>query len=170
MPEPVSLENYTEEQRANLARLGHTLLTNPEVAAQTKRLIKKVNPQAQFPDIDIEDRFETLKQEQQAQRDKDHEAERVRRSNEAYERTRGAVVARGHKIEDVEKVMKDKGIANYDTAMELMEAQQQLAAPTAESLTSMQMPSETKEIMKDPRGWSNRMAHGAIDELRKRRA
>lgn len=170
MPEPVSLENYTPEQRDNLARLAVTLSQTPEVSRDFKKLVKKVNPAAQFPDIEVDERFEALKKEQDEREAKRADEERVRRSNDAYEQTRGRVTSKGHKIEDVEKVMKEKGIANYDTAMEYMENAARLAAPTPESLGRMEMPAETNEILKNPKGWAQKTAHAAVSELMKRRA
>lgn len=143
-----SLENYSEEQRASMARAMHTLLNNSEVSRDTKRLLKKVDPKLQFADLDVDDRIEQFKTEQ-AEKDRARdEADRVRRANESYEQIRGKVTARGFAVEEVEKVMKDKGIANYDTAMEYIDAQRQLAPSTPDSLMTMDMPSNMNDMNK----------------------
>lgn len=168
--QPESLENYSEEQRASLARSMATLLKHPDVSKDVKRLIRKVDPTVSFPDIEVEEKFEqftTKHREDQRERD---EADRVRRSNEQYQATCAKIVERGFKVEDVEKVMKDKGIANYDTAVEFLENQKMLAPATADSLGfSMEMPSEMKDIQKNPNKWAKNMAHAAVDELIRQR-
>lgn len=161
-----SLENYSEEQRASLARTALALLNHPDVSKDAKRLIKKIDPKVSFPDVDVEDRFEALREETREEAKKREEAERVRRANEAYEATKQRIADRGFKVEDVEKVMKDKGIANYDTAMEFLENQAQLAPATADSLShGMEMPSEAQDIMKNPKKWAQNMAHTAVNDL-----
>lgn len=146
MPQADSLENVTEEQRLSLARAMQTLLNNPELARDTKKLLKKANPSLQFPDIDVEDKFEKFREEQGERDKKREEDDRVRRANENYEKLRGKVLEKGFTVEEVEKVMKDKGIANYDTAMEYIEAQRQLAPPTPDSIMTMEMPANMNEM------------------------
>lgn len=146
MPQADSLENVTEEQRLSLARAMQTLLNNPELARDTKKLLKKANPSLQFPDIDVEDKFEKFREEQGERDKKREEDDRVRRANENYEKLRGKVLEKGFTVEEVEKVMKDKGIANYDTAMEYIEAQRQLAPPTPDSIMTMEMPANMNDM------------------------
>lgn len=146
MPAPDSLENTTEEQRLSLARAMQTLLNNPEVSRDTKRLLKKVDPKLQFPDLEVDERIAKFEETQREREKEREEAERVRRANESYEQIRGKVTARGFKVEDVETVMKDKGIANYDTAMDFIEAQHRLAPPTPDSVMTMEMPANMQEM------------------------
>lgn len=148
MSQSDSLENVSEDQRLALARAMNTLLNNPEVARDTKRLLKKIDPKLQFPDLEVEDTVQKFREEQ-AEKDKVRdEADRVRRANESYEQIRGKVTARGFAVDEVEKMMKEKGIANYDTAMEYIDAQRQLAPPTPDSLMTMEMPSNMNDMNK----------------------
>lgn len=148
MPQSDSLENVPEDQRTSLARAMHTLLNNPEVARDTKRLLKKVDPNLQFPDLEVGDEIARFREEQADKDRKRDEADRVARANDNYEKLRGKVLERGFNVEEVEKVMKEKGIANYDTAMEYIDAQRQLAPPTPDSLVTMEMPSNMAEMNK----------------------
>lgn len=167
---PDSLENYSEAQKESLARTALALLNHPDVSKDAKRLIKKIDPKVSFPDVDVEDRFETLRAEQREETKQRDEADRVRRANEAYQATCAKITQRGFKVEDVEKIMKDKGIANYDTAIEFLENQAQLAPATVDALAhSMEMPSEMADIAKNPRKWAQNMAHNAVNDLIRQR-
>src|SRR5262249_14513670 len=108
--------------------------------------------------------------EQDEREKKREEQERVQRANKSYEENCARVKARGFKVEDVEKIMKDKGIGNYDTAMEFLENQARLAPPTPDSLGhTMSMPTEQKDIEKNQKKWSLNAMHAAVDELQRMR-
>lgn len=166
-----SLEGYTPEQQAQLARTMAALLNNPDVARDTKRLIKKVDSSVSFADIELQDQFEKLRAEQLEKDKEREEQDRIRRANAEYEKTKERVTSRGFKVEDVEKLMKEKGIASYDTAMEFLDNQSKLAPPTPDSLgRSMELPANAKDINRDPKNWARNEAHAAIDQLRMRRS
>lgn len=144
-----SLENIDEQGRLSLARAMKTLLDNPDVSRDAKRLLKKVDPKLQFPDLEVDDQLAKFREEQAEKDRKREEAERVQRANDNYEKLRGKVLERGFKVEEVETVMKEKGIANYDTAMDFIDAQRQLAPATPDSLgMTMDMPSNMGEMNK----------------------
>lgn len=160
-----SLENYTEAQREQLARTALSLLNHPDVSKDAKRLIKKIDPKVNFPDVEVEDRFETFRTEQAEREKKRDEEERVRRANEQYQETCAKIAARGFKVEDVEKLMKEKGIANYETAMDFIDQERRLAPATPDSLYTMKMPDTMSTIMKEGKNFARNRAHAAIDEL-----
>lgn len=148
------------------------LLKNPEVANDTKRLLKKIDPKLNFPELVVADELDKFRKEQAEKDAAREETERVKQSNASYESTRGRLLAKGFDIKEVEKVMQDRGIANYDTAAEFMENSRKLAAPTPESLTTMEMPANTDAIQKmGIKKWRTNEASTAVSELiRARRA
>ena len=95
MPANPSLEGYTEAQREQLARTAHQLLSSPEVSRETKRLLKKIDPNLQFPDVDMDERFEAFKQEQANKEREREERERVSRSNAEWESACKRMESRG---------------------------------------------------------------------------
>jgi len=171
MPANPSLEGYTEAQREQLARTAHQLLSSPEVSRETKRLLKKIDPNLQFPDVDMDERFEAFKQEQANKEREREERERVSRSNAEWESACKRMESRGFKVDDVKKVMTDRGILNPDTAMDFMANEAKLAEPTPDSLSyTLELPEHAKEIAKDPNNWAKREAHKVVSEIMRSRA
>lgn len=167
----MSLEDLTPEQRAQL-NLAQLLLSDPDTSKQARRLAKKLKPELQFSDLDLEDRI-VKERETSAEQLK---AIRADIAKDKFERDRAAAHAR---LRDrnldpaaVEKVMTENGIANYDLAVEILEARAEAAAPTPDDLSPMTMPTgkvgET-DLWKDPKGFATRTAYEVLNGFKKQR-
>ena len=103
----------------------------------------------------------TAEELRQEQRERDFRAE--------TERQHAAIRARGYKVEDVQKFMTERGIVKFDTALEVMDMRNSLAAPTPEALAQhgdYSMPEDQKNIFANPAKWARQKAHAIIDELK----
>jgi hypothetical protein len=170
----MSLEGLSPSQINQLATGMQALLnsTDTDVRRGAQRLLKKVDNKLNFPELDMQDAIESaikpVKEESEALKSKLQEEEFRRQVQEDHKR----VVARGFKVDDVQKVMKERGIVNFDTAMNIMDMEQRLATPTPESVSGVyNLPDESKEIFKNPAQWARKTAHQLIDQLQaKKRA
>jgi len=160
----MSLEDLTPEQRARLT-LMDALLKNPETQKEVRKLARKADPNFRPPDLDIEDRLEREREERRREQQeiKDQMAQDQR--NRWYEDQKRKVAAANLDIAKIEEVMKTKKIADYDTAIEYLQAQQQLAPATPASVTPMSMPLD-KDLWKDPKGTASKIAHEMISGFR----
>jgi hypothetical protein len=164
----MSLEDMTEAERNS--EILKRLMNHPEVGREAKRLWKKVEPRANFPDLDLEDQVSAATKalnEKVEKLEQERIEDRVRANREAnHKRVRDA----GFEVEQVEKVMTDEKIANYDTAIKYLQGQSALAPPTPEAVTPIRMPDNLKDIQKNPAQWARNEAFKAINELKAQRA
>lgn len=131
----MSLENLSLEQRDELALLMKQLSENPETRKEALRLTKKLRPDLPMPELDIED-FTEKKVTQANQRVE--ELERKLQEKEAHEKLdkrRNDLIKKGlidneSDIEEVEKIMLEKGITNHESAAEYWQWMKQAATPT----------------------------------------
>jgi hypothetical protein len=133
----MSLEDLSpqDKQKLNLGSLVATMLRgDPALARDTKKLLKKADPNLSFPELDTEDQLERIR-EQSKKESEDLRAELARRD------AREALQAEETKIKDagldptaVRKYMTDKGIIDVDVVIELFQARQQLAEPSSEGM------------------------------------
>jgi hypothetical protein len=157
------MDDPTEVERQ--AAAFRKLINNPEVGLEAKRLYKKVVPDARFPDLDAEERLAAATKPLQEKIDKmesEQLDERVRRNRETnHKKVRDA----GLDPDAVEKIMTDEKIMNYDTAIKYMKAQTSNSQPSHSSITPITMPTDAKEIQKNPGAWARGEASKAINDL-----
>lgn len=129
-----SLEDLTPNEVVGLASLSSQLANDPETRTEFLRLLKKKNPGYAIPEIDAVDSvnagMKKLQDENNDLRSKFDESE-LRRSIEAK---RGNAMKRNGLTEDqmteVEKLMLEKHLPDYDTAAEFFSMSQRVASPT----------------------------------------
>jgi len=169
----MSLEDVSYEQRDQLAALMRELSDNPATRKEVLRLTKKIKPDLVIPELEIEETTNSAvsetRKELEAMRAKLAEKEAL----EDLEKRRNALMRKGvvrseEEIEEVEKVMLEKGITNHDTAAEYWEWMKQTAAPTPTGYN----PSAVKQFdlnkyYKNPVGAARDEAAKALQELRK---
>jgi hypothetical protein len=164
----MSLEQMTDDER-NSAILKR-LLNHPEVGRDAKRLWKKIEPKANFPDLDLEDQVaaqtKTLNEKIEKLEQEQLEGRVIANREANHKRIKDA----GFDVAQVEKVMTDEKIANYDTAIKYLRGQSALAPPTPEAVTPIRMPDNLKDIQKNPIAWARGEAFKAINELKAQRA
>jgi hypothetical protein len=167
-----TFEELTDAQRLALAKAGHKLLHNPEVAGDAKRLLMKTDKSLRFPEIETADAVDG----QLKKRDEKIEAlENKLVQNEAQQRLaekKAAAAARGLDWDEIQKAITERGIGSVDTAMEFVELTHRAATPTPaaydEPVDVLPAASE-KEFWANPQAATRKMAHQAIDELQQRR-
>jgi hypothetical protein len=162
-----SLEDLTEDQRNSIAL--KRMMNHPELGREAKRLWKKIEPTARFPELETE---ELINANSKANNERIESLETQLRESEVLRRREGnrkLVAEAGLDFDAVEKVMTDEKILKYETAIKFMQGQNALAPPTPQSVTPIRMPDEMKDIAKNPTAWARAKAYEAINELKAKR-
>jgi hypothetical protein len=162
-----SLEGLTPMQRARLA-LANKLMENPETADEAKRLLKKVDPSFKDPALELQDRIAAETKAREEGMQKLREERETDKRNAWYAEKCKQIRALGLDVEKVEAIMKDKKIADYDTAVEYLQQQTSLAVPTHDSVTPMELPSD-KGLWENPKKNARSLAHEMINEFKRNR-
>ena len=163
-----SLENLTEDQRNSLAL--KRMMNHPELGREAKRLWKKIEPTANFPDLDTEDRIAAATAAQQEKIEKLEEQMRERDVMARREANHRMIREAGLDVEAVEKVMTEEKILKYETAINYLRGQSALQPPTPAAVTPIRMPDNLKDIQKNPTQWARTEAHKALNEIIAKRA
>lgn len=130
----MSLEDFSEEER-ELAHLSRQLANDPATRKEFLRLTKKIRPDVPMPEIELEDNTSRALQ-QMEERNMQLEARlREREAVEELNRRRNQLLKKKlidseEQIEEVEKVMLEKGITNHEAAAEYWAWMKQSAPPT----------------------------------------
>lgn len=167
-----TFEELTEEQRVALAKAGHKLFHNPEVSPDAKRLLMRADKNVRFPEIETDDRIDGKLKANQDQIKELQQQIMQTDARRMLEEQRAAARARGLDPADVEKAITERGIGSWDTAMEFVELQARAAVPTPAAYDEpgdIMPPATEKEFWANPQAATRKMAHQAVDELRKRR-
>jgi hypothetical protein len=169
----MSLENLSLEARDELAALAQTLAENPDTRKEFLRMTKRVKPDLPIPELDIEDYTNKAvnKSEQRVQaleaklRERDAVEELQKRRNSLMKK---GLIANESEINDVEKIMLERGINNHETAAEYHAWMKQAAVPTSSGYN----PSAVKQFnlgayWKNPSAAARNEAMNALNDLRK---
>jgi hypothetical protein len=116
-----SLEDLSFETRDELARLTRTLAENPDTRKEFLRLAKKAQPGLSIPELEIEESVARSTSASEARiqmleaklQEKDALAELDRRRQSLMKQGK---IRSEDEIQEVEKVMLEKGITNHETA------------------------------------------------------
>lgn len=169
----MSLEDISFEQRDELARLMKDLSDNPNTRKEVLRLTKQVRPDLTIPELEIESSTKAAfdKAEQRVQaleaklREKDALAELQRRRDALKEKN---LVGSDKDVEEVEKLMLEKNIANHETAAEYWAWMKQSAAPTPSSYNPSAIGKfDLSSYWKNPQTAARNEAAKALAELRR---
>ena len=131
----MSLEDMTFEQRDQLALLMRELSDHPNTRKEVLRLTKQIKPDLIIPELEIE---QSTNSAVSAANKRVEELEAKIREKEALadlEARRMKLIKKGliqdeSDIEQVEKIMLDKGITNHESAAEYWNWMKQSAVPT----------------------------------------
>lgn len=166
----MGFEDLDEKQRENLAKAMNSLLTNPEVSTDVKRLLMKADPKMKFADVAQADALAKL-EEKSATKISELEAklmeeQAIRVREERHRQAR----EKGLSPEDVEKVVTEYKVMDWDKAMQIADRLREMAPASAEPTFDAKpnLPDE-KELWADPKRYANGIAHKMIDEFRGRR-
>lgn len=172
----ISLEGMSPEAISGLAMLAKGLSENPATRNDFLKMTKTANPGVSIPEIDIPNQINSKLEEERKKREeleaKILESE-VRQT--IRDRREGLMKSKGltfDQIQEVEKMMTEKGIANHETAADFFLSQQRAATPTPSGGSSA-MHAMPKPDLKDFGGnikqYAVQEARNVIDELRGRR-
>lgn len=169
----MSLEDLSPEARDELAALANQLAHNPDTRKEFLRLTKKAKPDMPIPELEIEDYTrsaveksnERVAQLEAKLREKDAMDElNLRRSKL---KSKG-LIDKDEDIEEVEKVMLEKGITNHEVAAEYWKWMQQSAAPTPTGYNPSAINKfDLSKYWKNPVAGARDEAAKALNELRK---
>ena len=169
----MSLENLSLEARDELAQLAQTLAENPDTRKDFLRMTKKVKPDLPIPELDIEDythRAVSKSEDRlQALEAKLRERDAVEElQNRRQSLMKKGLIANESEINDVEKIMLERGITNHETAAEYHQWMKQAAVPTSTGYN----PSAVKQFdlnkyWKNPAAAARNEAMNALNDLRK---
>jgi hypothetical protein len=169
----MSLEDVSYEQRDQLAALMRELSDNPATRKEVLRLTKKIKPDLVIPELEIEETTTSAVSEARRELEELKAQMAQKRAEEDLEKRRNALLRSGkaksdEDVEEIEKIMLEKKIADHDTAAEYWDWMKQSAAPTPTGYN----PSAVKQFdlnkyYKNPVGAARDEAAKALQELRK---
>lgn len=177
MPRNISDEEYQYLQgRRQVADFVESIYNNPKYTKQAKRLIKEAYPNMSIPDLDIEDRVEARFAEEQKRRDEEEATKRQQDEQTHWQSKRAATQKQygftDEAMEDLEKMMVDRNIGDYEVAASYKAARD--PKPTDRDFNAGRWDYEKaagfQEIAKDPEGWGRNEILRAIyaDQERER--
>lgn len=169
----MSLEDLSTEARDELAALARQLAENPNTRKDFLRLTKKAKPDMPIPELEIEDATNAATAKMQNELESLRNQMREKDAVEELNRRRSKLKAKGliesdDDIEQVERVMLDKGITNHEVAAEYWSYMKQAATPTPTGYN----PSAIKgfnldQFWKNPVQGARNEAAAALNELRR---
>ena len=169
----MSLEDMSFEQRDQMALLMRELSDNPDTRKEILRLTKKVKPGLVIPELDIEEHTQSAVS---AANKRVEDIEAKMREKEALadlESRRMKLIKKGliqdeSEIEQVEKIMLDKGITNHESAAEYWQWMKQSAVPTPTGYNPSAVSKfDLGKYYKNPVMAARDEAAKALNELRK---
>lgn len=169
------LEDLSPDERAkfNLGNLVSTMLTDPKLAKQTKKLLKEKNPELHFPELEVEEAIAATEKKSQAQIDELTAALRKKEAKEALAAEEKLITDAGLDPKAVREFMTKEGITNVDFVIELFQSRDALAEPTTSSVGPFRWEGvsqdDLKNMWKDPVKWREEKAYEVINELRGKR-
>lgn len=170
-----SLEDLSFDARDELALLARKLAENPATRKDFLRLTKKANPDIPIPELEIEDSVNAHTRAAYAKVERLEAKLREKEAMDELTRRRNALVKKGKvsdeaEIEQVEKIMLEKGITDHETAAEYHKWMRESAAPTPTSFTRNVMDQTARSTLssfwKNPQVAARDEASKALMELR----
>jgi hypothetical protein len=169
----MSLEDMSFEQRDELALLMRQLAENPATRKDVLRLTKKLKPELPIPELDIEEHTQNAVSLSNKRVEELEAKLRERDALNDLEQRRNKLMKRGliqneSDIEEVEKVMLEKGITNHEAAAEYWQWMKQSAAPTPSGYNPSAINKfDLNKYWKNPVAGARDEAAKALNELRK---
>jgi hypothetical protein len=169
----MSLEDLSYEARDELAQLARTLAENPNTRKDFLRLTKKAKPDMPIPELEIEDFANRRANESNSRveqleaklRERDAVDELTKRRNNLIKKN---LVNNESEVEEVERIMLEKGITNHESAAEYFHWMKQAAVPTSHGYNPSAINKfDLNKYWKNPVASARDEAAKALTELRK---
>ena len=169
----MSLENLSLEARDELAALAQTLAENPDTRKDFLRMTKKVKPDLPIPELDIEDYTHRAVSKSEDRVQALEAKIREKEAMEELQKRRQSLMKKGlisneSEVNDVEKIMLERGITNHETAAEYHAWMKQAAVPTSTGYNPRAVNQiELNKYWKNPVAAARNEAMNALNDLRK---
>ncbi|MEI8231694.1 MAG: hypothetical protein WCG32_03915 [Actinomycetes bacterium] len=169
----MSLEDLSMEARDELALLARQLAENPATRKDFLRLTRKQNPGMVMPELEIEDSTNSALEKAEKRVQAMEAREQQRNALDELKARRMNLIKKGlvndeSEIDEVEKVMLDKGITKHEAAAEYWQWMKQSATPTPMGYNSSAMNKfDLSKYWKNPVMGARDEAAKALNELRK---
>lgn len=172
---PPILSAATQELLANV-------LKDPEGGKDFMRMLKKHNPKASIPVVELDDRIEAIREESNKKIGALENTISKLQTEQGIKEQRGYLVSKGldaKQIEEVEKLMLERKIPDYEAGLDLYTYRRQLAQPTPHITPRKPitdgMPKEISEALAQGNtGPLNQhalaVAHQAVSEIQQQKA
>lgn len=173
MPEPETIVNVPPDLQYK-AQLMDVLYQDPKMRPKLLALVKEYAPNVRIPELDTQNEVLTaltphLKEIGEHKRELARERAEFRE-----ERAREKLAAKsGLTDEDwpeIDKLMKDGGVQNLETAAELQQHRKRAAAPRGVMPSPFTLGTDTavtKDYLRDPVGTARKRAYEAVADLRR---
>ena len=169
----MSLEDLSFEARDELAALARQMAEDPATRKDFLKLTKKLKPDMPIPELEIQE-YTNNAVSASEKRIQELEAKLSERDSVAeLEKRRQNLIKKGlvqsdEEIEEVEKVMLEKGITNHEVAADYWKYMQQAAIPTPSGYNPGVMNKfDLNKYWKNPVAGARDEAVKALTELRK---
>jgi len=164
-----SLEDMAPEARDELALLARRLAENPATRKDFLRLTKKATPELPIPELEIEDTVYAATNQAHARVEQLERKLREKDAMEELNRRRQSLVKKGKvsdesEIEQVEKIMLERGITNHETAADFHKWMNEQAKPTPSTFSRNVLDDTARNTLSS--FWKNPQ-HAARDEASK---
>jgi hypothetical protein len=176
----MSLENMDEGAVRDMAQVYHDLVNNPQTREMMLRATKKVNPTLNIPELELKDQVNGLmKMGTERISSLENQLNEYKIRDEVIKRRQE--LKKEHRfndddIEEVEKLMVDRKIADHKTAADFFKMQKQQAVPTPHSpMTPVSLPQDSLAAMNKGgqtglNQWARGEAMKSLDDLIRQRA
>jgi hypothetical protein len=160
MPRQIEDQEYAFlKNRQQVADFVESIYNDPALNREAKALIKKKYPQMQIPDYDIEQRVEERLAADRREREERETKEREDRDRKNFDDTRSGTQKRygltDKAMEDLEKMMVERNIGDYEVAAEWMATKNPRPSDATfnDGRWNHDRAPGFAEIAKDPEGW-----------------
>lgn len=171
-----SLEDLSYEARDELALLARSLAENPATRKEFLRMTKTLKPDLPIPELELEDTVAKANEKSLARVEQLEAKLREKEAMEELQRRRQSLVKKGKvsdesEIEEVEKLMLERGITNHETAADYHKWMREAAAPTPTGYNRNVLDQTARNALssfwKNPQSAARDEASKALMELRK---
>lgn len=169
----MSLEDLSFEARDELAMLARQMAENPSTRKDFLRLTKQLKPEMPIPELEIESYTEKAVSAANKRVEEMEARMRERDALDELSSRRQSLIKKGliqdeSQIEEIEKVMLEKGITNHEAAAEYWQWMNQSAAPTPTGYSPSAIAKfDLNRFMKNPVASARDEASKALQELRR---
>lgn len=152
------------------AQLMDVLYQDPKMRPKLLALVKEYAPNIRIPELDTQAEVMTALTPHLKEMGEDRKALRQELADLRSERQREKLGITEEDRPEIDKLMKDGGVSNLETAVELHRHRKEAARPRGVAPSPFTLPGDasvTKEYLKDPVGTARKRAYEAVAELRR---